>query len=254
MSALEPILESTRAEVARRPASVPIARLGHREDEIRPFLAALTAPGMSVIAEHKRRSPSAGVIRDGAAIEDVVRSYERGGAGALSILTEGPSFGGSLDDLRAARAASELPILRKDFIVDRYQVHESFAAGADAILLIVAALDPRQLSDLYAEARSLGLVALVEVHDRHELETALSIDAELIGINNRDLVTLGVDVERTFELLPMIPAGKVVVAESGLRRREQLDRLAAAGVNAVLVGESLMRSADLEGACRALTI
>ena len=254
MSALDPILESTRAEVARRQASVPISRLARREDEIRPFVAALTAPGMSVIAEHKRRSPSAGVIRDGAAIEDVVRSYERGGAAALSILTEGPSFGGSLDDLRTARAASGLPILRKDFVVDRYQLHESLAAGADAILLIVAALHRRQLSDLYAEAGSLGLVAVVEVHDRHELETALSIDAELIGINNRDLVTLGVDVERTFELLPMIPTGKVVVAESGLRRREQLDRLAAAGVDAVLVGESLMRSADLEQACRALTI
>jgi indole-3-glycerol phosphate synthase len=254
MSALEPILEATRAEVTRRRASVPVERLPERPGDVRPFARVLAdAPGVSVIAEHKRRSPSAGVIREGASIEDVVCAYERGGARALSVLTDGPSFGGSLDDLRAARAASALPVLRKDFVVDRYQLHESLAAGADAILLIVAALDGTQLADLHAEAGQLGLAALVEVHDEAELEVAAALGAELIGINNRDLTTLAVDVERTFELLPGVPAGVTVVAESGLRDREQLDRLSEAGVDAVLIGESLMRARDPEAACRALT-
>jgi indole-3-glycerol phosphate synthase len=192
------------------------------------------------------------VIRQGALIEDVVRAYERGGARALSVLTDGPSFGGSLNDLRAARAASTLPVLRKDFIVDPYQLHESFGAGADAILLIVAALERRQLADLHAAARELGLAALVEVHDERELETAAALGAELIGINNRDLTTLQVDIERTYQLLPHVPDGATVVAESGLRDREQLERLAGAGVDAVLIGESLMRAPDPEAACRAL--
>ena len=160
---------------------------------MRPFADALAKPGLSLIAEHKRRSPSAGVIRDGLALEDVVTAYERAGAAALSILTEERSFGGSLDDLRAARAASALPILRKDFIVDPYQVHESLAAGADAILLIVAALAESTLAELHALARELGLAALVEVHDRDELAAAVAIGAEIIGINNRDLTTLKVD-------------------------------------------------------------
>jgi indole-3-glycerol phosphate synthase len=253
MNALEPILEATRAEVTRRRASVPVERLPERVGEVRPFARALAdGPGISVIAEHKRRSPSAGVIREGASIEDVVCAYERGGARALSVLTDGPSFGGSLDDLRAARAGSALPVLRKDFVVDRYQLHESLAAGADAILLIVAALDGEELADLHAEARQLGLAALVEVHDEAELEIAAALGAELIGINNRDLTTLTVDVERTFELLPHVPTDAIVVAESGLRDREQLDRLADAGADAVLIGESLMRADDPEAACRAL--
>jgi indole-3-glycerol phosphate synthase len=253
MNALDPILEATRAEVERRRGLIPVDDLPPREDPVRPFTQALAGgPGISVIAEHKRRSPSAGVIRQGAVIEDVVRAYERGGARALSVLTDGPSFGGSLDDLRAARTASTLPVLRKEFVVDSYQLHESFAAGADAILLIVAALEPVQLSELHAEALGLGLAALVEVHDGRELETAATLGASLIGINNRDLTTLQVDVERTFRLLPGVPTGTTVVAESGLRDRQQLDRLAAAGVDAVLIGESLMRAPDPEAACRAL--
>jgi indole-3-glycerol phosphate synthase len=253
MNALDPILARTRSEVERRKASLPAGRLGERDGELRGFARALAAPGISLIAEHKRRSPSAGAIRDGAAIEEVVTAYERGGARALSVLTDGPSFGGSLDDLRAARAATTLPVLRKDFIVDEYQLHESFAAGADAILLIVAALDRSRLADLHAGARELGLDALVEVHDERELEVAAAIGASVIGINNRDLTTLAVDVERTYQLLPGVPAGATVVAESGLREREQLDRLAAAGVDAVLMGERLMRDEDPEAACRALT-
>jgi indole-3-glycerol phosphate synthase len=253
MNALEPILAKTRAEVSRRQASMPPERLPEREGELRGFARALTAPGISLIAEHKRRSPSAGAIRDGDAIEEIVTAYERGGARALSVLTDGPSFGGSLDDLRAARAATALPVLRKDFIVDDYQVHESFAAGADAILLIVAALSRERLEALHTTARGLGLDVLVEVHDAAELEAAAAIEASLIGINNRDLMTLAVDVERTHQLLPGVPHGATVVAESGLRDREQLERLAAAGVDAVLIGESLMRADDPEAACRVLT-
>ena len=182
-----------------------------------------------MIAEHKRRSPSAGVIRADLRLEDVVGAYERGGAAALSILTEGPSFGGSLEDLRAARAASTLPILRKDFVVDGYQLYEALAAGADAILLIVAALDQAELERLHEAAVSLGLAALVEVHDQRELERAVALGARLIGINNRDLTTLRVDIRRTFELLPGVPAGATVVAESGLRTASDLAELERRG-------------------------
>jgi len=258
MSRLEPIIAATREEIARRRQAVPEAKLERaaaaraNDGDFRPFAQALGRPGLSLIAEHKRRSPSAGVIRDGLALEDVVAAYERGGASALSILTEGPSFGGSLDDLRAARATSHLPILRKDFMVDRYQLLEALAAGADAILLIVAALTASELSRLHAEAVGLGLAALVEVHDARELELAVSAGAELIGINNRDLTTLEVDTRRTFELAPQVPAGTTVVAESGFTRRDELEALSHAGVDAVLVGEALMRAGDIEAACRAL--
>jgi indole-3-glycerol phosphate synthase len=248
---LDPILAATRGEVERRRRTQPEPE--QRNGPLRPFIEALRRPGVSLIAEHKRRSPSAGVIRSDLELRDVVGAYERGGASALSILTDGPSFGGSLEDLRAAREATDLPVLRKDFIVDPYQVVESFSAGADAILLIVAALGEPDLRELHADARERGLAVLVEVHDAEELAIAAAIGAEVIGINNRDLTTLAVDIERTFELLPAIPEGTVVVAESGLSRRDQLDRLAAAGVDAVLIGEALMRSDDLEFACRQLT-
>ena len=256
MSVLDRIVDATRSDVERRRREVPLAelerRLGGRDD--RPFSEALLLPGVSVIAEHKRRSPSAGELRAGATVEEIVRAYERGGAAALSILTEGPHFGGGLADLHEARAASMLPILRKDFIVDAYQVFESAAAGADAILLIVAALSRRELAALYADATGLDLDVLVEVHDEEELETALEVvDADVIGINNRDLQTFEVDVERTYELLSDVPAGKTVVSESGFHTREQIDDLERVGVDAVLIGESLMRSPDPELACRELT-
>jgi indole-3-glycerol phosphate synthase len=256
VSVLDRIVDATRSDVERRRREVPLSelerRLGSRDD--RPFSEALLLPGVSVIAEHKRRSPSAGEIRAGATVGDIVRAYERGGAAALSILTEGPHFGGGLADLHEARAASTLPILRKDFIVDAYQVFESAAAGADAILLIVAALNPRELAALYADATALDLDVLVEVHDEDELETALEVvDADVIGINNRDLQTFEVDVERTYELLSDVPAGKTVVSESGFHTREQIDDLERVGVDAVLIGESLMRSPDPELACRELT-
>ncbi len=252
MNHLERIVERTRAEVARRKRHTPV-RSGSEPAPRRPFADALRRPGLSLIAEHKRSSPSAGVIRDDLMLEDVVAAYERGGAAALSVLTEGPSFGGSLEDIGAARAATGLPILRKDFIVDGYQLHEAASAGADAVLLIVAALDDDELASFGALAGELGLATLVEVHDERELDRAVAAGAELIGINNRDLTTLEVDTRRTFELRARLPEGMTVVAESGFTNRAQLDELEDAGVDAVLIGEALMRSEAIEAAVRALT-
>jgi indole-3-glycerol phosphate synthase len=258
MSVLSKIVDSTRHDVQRRQREVPLAELEARvaargADHDRPFAEALARPGISIIAEHKRRSPSAGAIRDGATVEEIVTAYDRGGAAALSVLTEPHNFGGSLEDLRIARDVTDLPILRKDFIVDPYQVYETAASGADALLLIVAALDFDDLARLFAEARSIDLDVLVEVHDEEELDAALEIDAMVIGINNRDLTDFTVDLNRTFDLLSDVPAGKLVVSESGLYTREQLEELDRVGVDAVLVGERLMRAPDPEEALRELT-
>jgi indole-3-glycerol phosphate synthase len=257
MNTLEEIVDATRSDLRRRREEVPLRDLEQRlaaRDRDRPFSETLMRPGVSLIAEHKRRSPSAGEIRPGSSVAEIVGAYERGGASALSILTEPAYFGGSLADLEEARAASHLPILRKDFIVDPYQVYESAAIGADAILLIVAAISRETLRSLYAEARDLDLDVLVEVHEADELDCALEhLDADVIGINNRNLSDFSVDVERTFELLVDVPAGKTVVSESGFHSREQLDELERVGVDAVLVGESLMRAPDPEAACRSLT-
>jgi indole-3-glycerol phosphate synthase len=253
------IVQRTRGELAARIAarsSIDVERDAAARLEADPprgFRDALAASGLSVIAEHKRRSPSAGPIREDSELEDVVGAYERGGARALSVLTEQVAFGGTLEDLVRARRAARLPILRKDFVVDRYQVAESVAGGADAILLIVAALDAGELAQLHELATGYGLDVLVEVHDAVELSVAVAtLPPAIIGINNRDLTTLRVDTERTFELLESIPAGTVTVSESGLRTPEDLDRVAAAGVDAVLVGEALMRSPDIEAATRGL--
>jgi indole-3-glycerol phosphate synthase len=182
-----------------------------------------------------------------------VRAYERGGAAALSILTEEAHFGGSLAHLVEARNASELPILRKDFTVDPYQLYEAKAHGADAVLLVVGALDARALAQLHAEARALELDAIVEIHDEEELDAALEADADVIGINNRNLEDFTVDINRTFDLLADVPAGKTVVSESGIAYREQVEDLERVGVDAVLVGETLMRAPDPEAACRELS-
>jgi indole-3-glycerol phosphate synthase len=259
MSVLERIVEDTRGEVKRRRKQIPLSELEALLERragaegSRPFSEALTRPGVSVIAEHKRRSPSAGTIREGATVAEVVRAYERGGAAALSILTEPFHFAGSLEDLREARGASSLPVLRKDFIVDPYQLYEAAAAGADAILLIVAALELPQLDSLLREAGALDLDALVEVHDERELEQALEVEADVLGLNNRDLADFSVDIERTYELLSDVPAGKTVVSESGFSSREQLDELERVGVDAVLIGETLMRAPDIEAATRELS-
>jgi len=257
MNVLDRIVDDTRDEVARRRERMPLARLEEAiaaRPEGRPFQEALTRPGVSLIAEHKRRSPSAGTIREGASVTEIVRAYERGCAAALSILTEPFHFGGSLDDLRAAREASTLPILRKDFIVDPYQLYEAAVGGADAILLIVAALDDSSLRLLHDEARGLDLDCLVEVHDERDLERALGVDCDVIGINNRNLRTLEVDLETTPELLTDVPAGKTVVSESGYSTREEFEEVDRIGVDAVLVGERLMRAEDPEAAVRALTL
>ncbi len=254
-TALERILRTTREEVARRKRELPIDRLaggGEAPAARRPFHAALAGPGIAVIAEFKRRSPSAGTLRERPDVAELVGAYERGGAAAVSILTEGPHFDGSLDDLREARAACALPVLRKDFVVDAYQLHEARAAGADAVLLIVAALEQPALLALHEQAQELGLDALVEVHDRAELARAIEVGAQLIGINNRDLRDFSVDVERTFALLEEVPDGVAVVSESGIATAEQLRRLEERGVQAVLVGETLMRSPDPEAALRAM--
>jgi indole-3-glycerol phosphate synthase len=256
LTRLDAIVQATRDEVERRKRERPLTDLEREADrrpEGRPFHEALARPGTSLIAEHKRRSPSAGEIREGASVTEIVRAYERGGAAALSILTEERHFGGSLADLTEARAASDLPILRKDFTVDPYQLVEARAVGADAVLLVVGSLEAAELASLYQEARALDLDALVEVHDGEELEAALEIDADLLGINNRDLQDFSVDISRTFELLADVPAGKTVVSESGIVHREQVEELERVGIDAVLVGETLMRAADPEAACRELT-
>jgi indole-3-glycerol phosphate synthase len=253
---LHALVEATREGVEARKRERPLGDLERAvadRGEGRPFSEALSRPGTSLIAEYKRRSPSAGPIREGASVTEVVRAYERGGAAALSILTEERHFGGSLGDLHEARDASDLPILRKDFTLDPYQLYEAKAAGADAVLLVVGSLRPHELGSLYGVARGLDLDALVEVHDEGELETALEVDADVIGINNRNLEDFTVNVSRTFELLADVPAGKTVVSESGIVGRPQVDELEHVGVDAVLVGEALMRAPDPEAAVRDLT-
>jgi indole-3-glycerol phosphate synthase len=258
-SVLQRILVQTRAELEERKRHVPVRALeamcARASDERARapgrFHEALTRPGIGVIAEFKRRSPSAGRLREAGDLVGVVNAYECGGASALSVLTEGPNFEGSLEDLRAARAACTLPILRKDFVVDPYQLYEACAAGADAVLLIVAALGQDELARLHELAPTLGLDVLVEVHDSEELARAADIGSRLIGVNNRDLRDFSVDVKRTFGLLGEMPEGAVVVSESGIDSPGQLCELEREGVSAVLVGESLMRAPD---PCRALMV
>ncbi|MHB8241169.1 MAG: indole-3-glycerol phosphate synthase TrpC [Solirubrobacteraceae bacterium] len=254
---LDRIVSETRAEVQRRKLESPVGSFaspqGLPSAGAPRFKSALSGEGIAVIAEFKRRSPSAGSLSERPSLVETVAAYERGGAAALSILTEGPNFEGSLEDLRTARASCDLPLLRKDFVVDPYQLHEARAAGADAVLLIVAALEQEELAALHALALELGLDVLVEVHDRAELSRAIELGAGVIGINNRDLRDFSVDVERTERLVEDVPPGVLVVSESGIARPEQLARLHSRGVAAVLVGETLMRAADPAAALRKLT-
>lgn len=253
---LEELVESTRAALEHRRSRVPSseldAEIGAVTGDGRPFAEALARPGTSLIAEHKRRSPSAGEIREGASCADLVRAYDRGGAAALSILTEEEHFGGSLEDLREARATTDLPLLRKDFTVDTYMLLEAKAAGADAVLLVVGALREGELAELAAAARDLDLDAIVEIARESELEAALEVEADVIGINNRDLEDFSVDIGRTFDLLTDVPAGITVVSESGIFHREQIEELEGVGVDAILVGETVMRADDPEQAVRDL--
>lgn len=247
MGTLEQLISAAGQGVDERRRQVPLEELEtrlHTRDRDRPFREALTRPGMSLICEFKRRSPSAGDIAPGTELAAQVQAYERGGAAALSVLTDQAHFGGDLADLAEARASCGLPILRKDFIVDRYQLVEAAVGGADAVLLIVAVLDDERLRAFQAEAWELDLDCVIEVHNEEELDRAFEADAEVIGINNRNLDTGVVDVATTYELITDVPAGKTVVSESGISRRDELVELERVGVDAALIGESLMRSED----------
>jgi indole-3-glycerol phosphate synthase len=253
---LDDILARTRADLTTRRQAQPIAQLeatAASRPAVRSLARALRRPDqIACIAEFKRRSPSAGWIAETADPATVARAYATGGAQALSILTDGPFFGGSLADLAAARAACDPPVLRKDFIIDRYQIVEARAAGADAILLIVAALADPELSSLLAATREVGLEALVEAHDADEVRRAVAVGAMVIGINNRDLRTFTVDRDLACRLRPQVPPDRVVVAESGIRAAADVARLRAAGIDAMLVGETLMRAPDPAAALRSL--
>jgi indole-3-glycerol phosphate synthase len=253
---LDDILARTRADLAARRAARPLEAVeaaAAAQAPARGFGRALRRPGaVACIAEFKRRSPSAGWIREGAAPADFARRYAGGGAAALSVLTEEPFFGGRLEDLAAARAAVTVPVLRKDFIVDAYQIAEARAAGADAVLLIVSALADHEIAALLESAARAGLDALVEAHDADETRRAVRAGAALIGINNRDLRTFTVDRDLAVRLRAEVPPDRVVVAESGIRDAADVARLRAAGVDAMLVGETLMRAPDPGAALAAL--
>lgn len=253
---LAEIVARKRLEVAAARDRVPTAALEGRlavASPVRDFFGALTAPGpIKLIAEFKRKSPSAGRIRPDATIEDVVRGYAAAGASCLSVLTDGPGFGGSLVDLESARIAVPLPVLRKEFVVDRYQVLEARAHGADAVLLIAECLDDCLLRSLYREILDLGMTPLVELHDEENLPRVLDLGATLVGINNRNLKTMTTDLDTVLRLRDHVPEECVLVAESGIKRRDDVERLEAAGIGAMLVGESLLTSPDPGAAAAAL--
>ena len=246
MSRLDPILEAARARVAAAERRTPLGALRDRplfHAPRRPFGAALRrAPAPAVIAECKRASPSEGRLRPDYDLAALARTYEAAGAAALSVLTEPAFFGGSLDHLAAVRAAVEVPVLRKDFVLTSYQLAEARAAGADAVLLIAAALAPAQLHDLHSEARVLGLDVLVEVHTAAEAD-ALDLDRlAIVGVNSRDLRTFEVSLDRAARVLAGLPVGLVRVAESGLREPDDLARLRRRGADAFLIGTRFMRA------------
>jgi indole-3-glycerol phosphate synthase len=241
--ALSAILEATRVTLSRVRESCPPEVLRTRpQPPLRDFPRALSRPGTSFIAEIKRRSPSSGRLMDRSDAAGLARTYESHGARALSVLTEERFFNGSKRDLLEAREAVSLPVLRKDFVLDPAQIRETRLLGADAVLLIVRILGPGQLDELLATARELDLPALVEVHDEGELRRALDCGAEIVGVNSRDLESFDVDLERAFRLGRSIPHDRTSVAESGIRRRDDVLRLERAGFQAVLVGEALVRS------------
>jgi indole-3-glycerol phosphate synthase len=249
MRFLRDILARKAGEVASRRAALPERELAARARDVappRPFEAALSLPGgpVRIVAEVKRASPSAGAIDAGLDAVLQARRYASAGAAAVSVLTDGPGFGGSLDDLAAVRAAVDVPLLRKDFVVDAYQLLEARAAGADAALLIVAALETDALRRLHARCGELGLAALVEVHDEREVERALLAGARMVGVNNRNLATFEVDLAVSERILPALPREVRGVAESGVRSGADARRLRAAGAVNLLVGEALVRAAD----------
>ncbi|OLB01576.1 MAG: hypothetical protein AUH09_01080 [Candidatus Rokubacteria bacterium 13_2_20CM_70_12] len=258
MSILEDIVRDKRVEVARRKAETPRAALERRCAGLaapRDFEAALRPlrGAVRLIAEVKKASPSRGVLAPDLDPQALARTYAAGGAHAISVLTDEKYFQGSLDLLGRIRGAVEVPLLRKDFTIDEYQLWEARAAGADAVLLIIAILEPPHLRDLGAAAKGLGLAALVECHTAAEVDAALAADARIIGINNRDLRTFETRIETTLELLPRIPPGPIVVSESGFVDGAQVRRVVAAGAHAILVGEGLVTACDVRARIRELT-
>jgi indole-3-glycerol phosphate synthase len=256
MSVLDDIVVGVREDLAARQDVVPAADLRAALADVDPPrdpMPHFRAPGSSVIAEVKRRSPSKGALADIPDPAVLAREYAAGGAAAISVLTEQRRFGGSLDDLRAVRAAVDTPLLRKDFIVESYQLLEARAAGADLALLIVAALDDDTLRRLHDEARDLGLTVLVEVHDEAETERAVAIGADLVGINARNLKTLAVDADVFGRLAPLVPADRVLVAESGIGGPEDVKRYVTEGAGAVLVGETLVKDGAPREAVASMT-
>ena len=254
---LRTIVAATERITAVRREREPLVALERRAAQVSPegarFERELGLVGrMNVIAECKRRSPSRGVLAATYDPAALARLYEQGGAAAISVLTEPTFFDGALEHLKDVRRAVRLPLLRKDFVIDEYQLFEARAAGADAVLLIVAALEQADLVRLQARARDLGLAALVEVHDDSELARALDGGARVIGVNNRNLRTLAVDVEASYRLAAKMPKGIVAVSESGLQSRADLEKLAAAGYNAFLIGERFMTDPDPARAVRSL--
>jgi indole-3-glycerol phosphate synthase len=259
MNILEKIAAYKREEVAAAKRARPLKALmadAHEAPAPRGFRAALekakAEKRLGLIAEIKKASPSKGVIRADFDPEVIARDYERGGATCLSVLTDTPSFQGAPDDLMAARQATHLPVLRKDFMLEPYQVVQSRALGADCILVIMAMVEDSMAAKLMSAARAWAMDTLVEVHDEDELKRALDLDAELIGINNRNLTTFVTDIGTAIRLKPLVPAGRHVVAESGLSTPDDLKRLAAAGITSYLIGESLMRADDVETATHEL--
>jgi len=260
MGVLDEIVAHKRAEVAVRRAARPQAALEAACRGLGPAreLAEALTPGagrrVRLIAEVKKASPSKGVLAADLDVTAQARTYAAAGADAVSVLTDARWFKGSLEDLVAVRGVMTRPLLRKDFTIDEYQLWEARAAGADAALLIVAALDRRALRDLHQAAKGVGVHTLVEAHTTAELEEALAIGARVVGVNNRNLQTLTTDLGTSLRLLPLIPPGHVAVAESGIFTRDDVERVAAAGAHAVLVGEALVRAGDVAAKVRELCL
>ncbi|MBV9191025.1 MAG: indole-3-glycerol phosphate synthase TrpC [Betaproteobacteria bacterium] len=255
MTILERILEVKRSEIAaakERSSLAAVEILARKASAPRDFLGALRAKKPAVIAEIKKASPSRGVLRENFDPASIAASYERAGAACLSVLTDRQFFQGDENHLAAARAACSLPVLRKDFVIEPYQVFESRAFGADCILLIVACLKKEEMLELERIAKRLAMAVLVEVHDAKELETALALETPLIGINNRDLKTFETRLETTLDLLPRVPRGRIIVTESGILSAADVARMRGASVDTFLVGEAFMRSTDPGAALKRL--
>jgi indole-3-glycerol phosphate synthase len=252
---LDEICEHKRAEVEARKESVSMGDLDERIKQVRAprdFRAALREQHISLIAEIKRASPTKGVMLENVDPVDLAGLYEQEGARAISVLTDEKYFKGALDDLTVVRQSVNIPCLRKEFIIDEYQIYEARAAQADAILLIVRCLSDKQLRDFLQTSSELGMDALVETHDEEEIERALKAGAHIIGINNRDLGTFQVDIKTTLELKRLVPGGNVLVSESGIHTRDHVKRLEDGGVDAILVGEALVTSHDISWKIREL--